>query len=251
MSRSLAIVAVGAVCVGALGAAITLPALVLGGSDTPPVGLPIAGSGTRTVVQAAPLPAASRATRRGAHTPRLLPSLASSPGARARSQVSRRSAVVAPARPSRPKQGPGGSEPTPVTTRPATPQPATPQPAEQEQPLLTMSSDSKKAKHKKHKKHKKSHHPTPPNAKRAKHDKPKGEKQHPTGGQKPKHHEGPKPKHDDRQKPPSSHGPKPKDGGHGNAVPPGDQGGTPPKGEGDKPPKDDGGRGPDDKGPKR
>jgi translation initiation factor IF-2 len=243
MSKSLAIVAVGAVCVGAVGAAITLPALVLGSSETPRVGLPLAASGTRTVVHAAPL-SATPASPQATPAPRLVPSHASAPGVRRLAPPVTRPSAATSVRPSGPKYRPVSPVPTPATPQPATPQPTTPQPAEPNQPLLTLSENSKKAKHakrKKHVKHSKREHP----------EHAKGHNEHPNGGpkakqdqgSKPKHDEGQKPKDDEGQKPKHEQGPKPNGDGQGGAKPPKDDGG--------KPPKNDGGKGADGKAPKR
>jgi hypothetical protein len=64
VSRSLAIVAVAALIGAALGAAVTLPALVVSGEDSPPAALSLATGSKRIVVRATHLPATRIATRR-------------------------------------------------------------------------------------------------------------------------------------------------------------------------------------------
>jgi hypothetical protein len=226
VSRSLGIVAVGAVCLGALGAAITLPAMVLGGSEAPPAGLALAGSGTHTVVHAAPLRAPRPARPHVAgFSPVFVPSLV--PAARAvpiASPVSRPSAAT-PVKINRPKER-RASKPKPAAPRPAEPQPPAP-----EQTLSTLSEKNKHAKPKKHE------HAKPVKAETTKThvDHPKGDTETP----KPKHEHGPKPKHDG--------GPKSKDQG---GKPPKDESQKPPEDHEDKPPKSDGDKGSDGKAPK-
>jgi hypothetical protein len=123
VSRSFTIVAVGAVCVGALAAAITLPALVLGGRDAAPAGLPLATSGTRTVVQAAPVPTA--ASRPASHEPSVAPgvspSLANHVAVLLAAPVSRPVAST-PARPAKPEHHRAAPKPKPVAPKPTEPQ---------------------------------------------------------------------------------------------------------------------------------
>ena len=69
MSRSIAIIAVAALIGAALGAAVTLPTLVVIGNDTPPAALPFgSGGGEHTVVRATPLPVRHAKVRRSART---------------------------------------------------------------------------------------------------------------------------------------------------------------------------------------
>jgi hypothetical protein len=63
-SRGLAIVAVAALIGAALGAAVTLPALIVSGDDSPPAALSLAQGSKRVVVRASPLPAPRSVTRR-------------------------------------------------------------------------------------------------------------------------------------------------------------------------------------------
>jgi hypothetical protein len=233
VSRSLGIVAVGAVCLGALGAAITLPALVLGGSDAPPAGLALAGSGTHIVVQAAPLPTPQQARpRETGFAPPFVPSL-----------VPAGSAVPIAAPASHPPLAA-----TPVSIhrpkdRRAVPstKPVKPQPAEPEQ---TLSALSEKNKHAKPKKARKVHVDHPETGHQ---DQPKGNKEHTKSAPKPKHEHGPKTKHEGGSKPKHEGGSKPKHDGGPKAK---DQGGKPPKDNEDKPPKSDGDKGSEGKAPK-
>ncbi|HEY2939591.1 MAG TPA: hypothetical protein VGJ27_07250 [Gaiellaceae bacterium] len=232
MSRSLGIVAVGAVCLGALGAAITLPALVLGGSEAPPVGLALAGSGTHTVVHAQPLP--TQPLTETGFAPTFVPSLvppASAVPIAAPAFPSRGAAT--PVSISRPKDRRTAPKPKPDQPKPAKPEPA--------EPVQTLSALSEKNKHAKPKK---SEHPKP--AKTEPKKAPKAHVEHPKSGPKdePKGHKehtksAPKPKQEG--------GPKSKDKG---GKPPKDESGKPPKDHEDKPPKNEGDKGSDAKGPK-
>ena len=69
MSKSLAIIGVAALIGAALAAAITLPALVTGGGDSPPAALSLAAGGKPQIVRAPPLPPAAEQDRARAGQP--------------------------------------------------------------------------------------------------------------------------------------------------------------------------------------
>jgi hypothetical protein len=167
-SRGLAIVAVAALTGAALAAAVTLPALIVSGDDSPPAALSLAPGSKRVVVRAAPLPAPRIVTRRApgelappapvSPTQSSVSALASAPGSGSGPTGSGSREALGTPRHAKPAKRAERPVPTPTVLAPAPPAPPPTPPPPPPPPPESRGHKEKPSKKPKHQQGSKSKH---------------------------------------------------------------------------------------------